>query len=66
MRQMNWITAILGLWLIIAPFTLGYSTHAEPFWNEITVGLLVAVLAGYLALQEGRGAQRPSGSMGHH
>lgn len=63
---MNWINAILGLWLIIAPFSLGYSTHAEPFWNGIIVGLVVAVLAGYLALQEGKGVQTSSRSAGPH
>ena len=63
---MNWIVAILGLWMIIAPFTLGYSTHAQPFWNEIIVGLVVAVLAGYMALQEGKGVQPSSWGAGPH
>lgn len=65
---MNWITVILGLWLIIAPFALSYSTHAQPLWNDIILGVVLALFGGYLALQEGKGARMPmtSGGMGHH
>ena len=37
---------IAGIWLIAAPFVLGYADFAEAaLWNEIVVGAIVLVLA---------------------
>ena len=48
----------IGIWLILAPFVLPYAVvvadeaaadvavNAAPTWNDIVVGLLVAILAG--------------------
>ncbi|SFQ02775.1 SPW repeat protein [Tranquillimonas alkanivorans] len=36
----------LGIWLIIAPFVLGYSGLPAPLWNDLVCGLLIAILAG--------------------
>ena len=36
---------VLGAWLIIAPFALGYSGAIAPLWNDIVFGLVVVVLA---------------------
>lgn len=30
------------LWLIAAPFVLGFSSQAGPLWNHIVIGLVVA------------------------
>ncbi len=35
----------LGIWLIVAPFLLGFANQAIPMWNQIIVGLLVAGIA---------------------
>jgi len=45
---------VLGVWLIIAPFLLGYSALAAALWNDIIVGIVVVVLAGWAALAMGR------------
>jgi hypothetical protein len=50
-RALDWINAILGGWLIIAPFVLGYSTFTvAALWNPIIVGIVVAVLEVWAAL----------------
>lgn len=38
----EWINLVLGVWLVIAPFVLGYSTMDGATWNHIIVGLLIA------------------------
>ena len=38
------INLALGIWLIIAPFIL--ATSGSAYWNDIVVGILVAILAG--------------------
>lgn len=35
-----------GVWLVIAPFVLGYAFLAAPLWNDIVCGALIIVLAG--------------------
>lgn len=45
----KWFNFILGLWLIFSPFILGFSGFAVPFWNNIIIGIAVAVLAAWAA-----------------
>ncbi|MFB6178400.1 MAG: SPW repeat protein [Halorientalis sp.] len=39
------IIALLGLWMIVAPFLFGPVTTR--FWNGIIVGVLLAIVGGY-------------------
>ena len=39
------INLLLGLWLILAPFVLGYSGIRESLWNDIVIGAIIAILA---------------------
>ena len=63
--SLSWINAVLGLWLIVAPFALGYgrgvdaeALAAEGFvgaaptamWNDIIVGVIILVLGAWSAL----------------
>lgn len=43
-------SSLLGLWMIVAPFLF---TVGDPivFWNDIVVGIVVAVLAAYNAYE---------------
>lgn len=40
----SWLNGLAGIWMIIAPFILNYVKTAA-YWNEIIVGIVVAVLA---------------------
>lgn len=62
---MQWIMALVGLWLVIAPFVLGYSTHTAPVWNEFIVGLVIVLLAGYLGFRERGGVPVSGGGSCH-
>lgn len=43
---LSWINVILGLWLIVSPFFLGYINVAS-LWNDIILGVIVAALAAW-------------------
>ena len=47
---MNWVNAILGVWLIAVPF-LGFTTVGLT-WALVLTGIAVAVLAVWAAGQE--------------
>ena len=46
----SWINVIVGAWLIIAPFALGFSASVEAMWSHIIAGAAVVVLALWSAL----------------
>lgn len=43
---MNWLTAILGVVMVVAPFLLGYSGNPAALWTSLIMGALIATL-GY-------------------
>lgn len=43
----GWLSVLAGIWLIIAPFVLGYSGLAQAVWNDIITGVLSIIVAGY-------------------
>lgn len=47
---LSWISALLGLWLIVSPFILGFTDLTVAFWNNIILGIIVAVLGVWNAL----------------
>jgi VIT1/CCC1 family predicted Fe2+/Mn2+ transporter len=51
---LSWTNALLGGWLIIAPFALGYSDVTAAVWNDVIVGVVVVSLAIWSAAVGGR------------
>ena len=44
MRPLRWSELVVGVWLLVAPWILGYDTVVSTI-NSLIVGLLLAVLA---------------------
>jgi hypothetical protein len=53
MTQVSWYVATAGLWVLIAPFVLGYAGTTAAVFNDVSVGLVVAILAFWRGLAEG-------------
>jgi len=58
----EYINMVLGLWLILAPFALGFTNLAGPMWNQIIVGLLIGGAALGVTLQK---TTPPTAGQGH-
>ncbi|MEZ4744081.1 MAG: SPW repeat protein [Bdellovibrionota bacterium] len=43
----EWLSLILGLWLIASPWALGFSDQAALLWNAIIVGLAIVITSGF-------------------
>lgn len=54
----EWINAVLGAWLVIAPWVLGFSTAAVAMWVHVVLGLVIAALAIWEAWSAHRGDTR--------
>ncbi len=48
-KTLDWVNAVVGIWLIVSPFALGYSAVLAALWNDIIVGAVVLVLAAWAA-----------------
>lgn len=44
-QSLSWTNTILGVWLIIAPFVLGYSATTMAMRNDIFLGIIVVALS---------------------
>lgn len=43
-RWEEWVNLLLGIWLIISPWLLGYNTMRGPTQNAVVLGLIMIVL----------------------
>jgi hypothetical protein len=41
----EWVSLVLGLWLIIAPWVLGFAGSAGPLWTHLVLGVVVAAVS---------------------
>ncbi len=39
------INVVLGIWIIISPFVLGYAQNQTAKWNDVATGIAVAIMA---------------------
>jgi hypothetical protein len=53
-KTLEWVNAVVGVWLVVSPFALGYSAVAAAVWNDIIVGAVVIVLAAWAATLLGK------------
>lgn len=59
---LSWINLILGIWLFVSPWVLGYSGTTSALWNSLVLGVIVFVLSGWSILSSPDGV----GSLTHH
>jgi hypothetical protein len=52
----SWLNVILGIWVLISPFVIGFSTYHVPTTNNVIMGIVVIILAGWSALATGSGS----------
>jgi uncharacterized membrane protein YczE len=52
----EWVNVVLGVWLILSPWILGFSAQGNATWNAVVVGLLVGVLALSVAREKPKAA----------
>jgi hypothetical protein len=47
----NFLAAVVGLWLLVSPFALGYQANTTAFWNAIIIGAISGILAVIAGIQ---------------
>ena len=52
-RWQDWVNLVLGLWLVVSPWVLAFSSHGAALWNALIVGAIFVVLS-LLALSDAK------------
>lgn len=55
---MSWLNVLLGLWLIVSPWVLRAQT-SQAYWNEVIVGVIIAILGAWSAFSSSGAAAAP-------
>ncbi|MEK9278606.1 SPW repeat protein [Bradyrhizobium sp. ISRA442] len=42
----EWVNLVLGVWVLVSPWVLGFAAQSAAGWAHVIAGLIVAVLAG--------------------
>jgi hypothetical protein len=43
----EWLNLIAGVWVVVAPWVLGFAAIASAMWTHVVIGLLVAAAAAW-------------------
>lgn len=46
----SWINLLLGIWVLISPWALGYASQSVAMRNNVILGIIVILLSGWSAL----------------
>lgn len=57
----EWIGIAAGVWLLFAPFVLGFNTHVEALATHVMIGLAVILFAVWSMSDHGSGRMTSSG-----
>jgi hypothetical protein len=45
MKWQDWATFLLGVWLAVSPWLLGFSGHETAMWNAVILGVALVVFS---------------------
>ena len=48
----EWVIFVLGAWVLISPWVLGFTASAALIWTSVIAGTLVIVLASWVLAEE--------------
>ncbi|MEK7192061.1 MAG: SPW repeat protein [Patescibacteria group bacterium] len=43
MRSIYWLQLIIGIWVLVSPWALGYAYVTPALWNAIICGVLISL-----------------------
>lgn len=43
----EWVNLVLGLWLMVAPWMLGFTGNFNAFWTHMILGILTAAVSAW-------------------
>jgi hypothetical protein len=62
-ESLSWMNVVLGLWMIVSPFLLGYANVNDAQTNSLITGVIILALAAFIAYESNE-AHREGGMSG--
>lgn len=45
-----WLTALIGVWVLISPWVYNFSSNTGALWNSIIFGAIIIILSTWAAI----------------
>lgn len=45
MKHLNWIQLVLGFWIFVSPWILGFSDISTALWSNVIIGILIVIFS---------------------
>ena len=56
----EWLNAALGVWLVLSPWLLSFTSVPAAFWSTLVLGALICVVSAWKAYDAHGGGRRPA------
>lgn len=53
----SWLNVVLGIWVLISPWVIGFSAYSVATSNNVIMGIIIIILAGWSALATGMNSE---------
>ena len=50
----EWVNVVLGVWMVLSPWVLGYSAEPGLMWNSLIAGAVITIFSGFAIPQANR------------
>lgn len=54
----EWLIALVGLWLVLSPWLLGFAAMAAAMWSTVILGALIVISSAWKAFESHGGGHR--------
>lgn len=54
----EWLNGLVGLWLVLSPWVLGFSAQAAAMWSVVVLGALIAIASFWKAIEAHQGGTK--------
>ncbi|MDP2598542.1 MAG: SPW repeat protein [Candidatus Liptonbacteria bacterium] len=60
----NWVGLVLGFWVLVSPWLLGFSSISIMKWSNLLVGLVLVLMNTWIIFGEKKSLKADSGKAG--
>lgn len=54
----EWLNGLIGLWIMVSPWILGFSAMAAAMWSAVVLGALIAIASFWKAVEAHQGSSQ--------
>jgi hypothetical protein len=59
----SWITLVIGVWILVSPWVLGFSDASLAVWSSVICGIILILIAAHSIFISGEGDAGTTGKV---